>query len=110
MHDARVFANSSVSVMARNGSLFPEEMEKEMNGIKVPLVLLGNTAYPLLPRITKPLTDNGNLTLSRLHYNYRLSRARMVVESAFGRLTGRWRCLLKQNEADIGQMTAIVST
>ena len=110
VHDARVFANSSIGVKAGNGSLFPEEMEKEMTGIKVPSVLLGDAAYPLLPRLMKPFPDYGNLTPSKLHYNYRLSRARMVVENAFGRLKGRWRCLLKENEANIGQMSAIVST
>ena len=30
---------------ARNASLFPEELEKELNGIKVPLVLLRDAAY-----------------------------------------------------------------
>ena len=74
----------------------------------MPLFLVANAAYPLLPWVMKPLPDNGQLHEERAHYNYRLSRARMVVENAFGRLKGRWRCLLKPNGASIQQMNAIV--
>ena len=46
----------------------------------------------------KPFSDNGRLTESQKTFNYRLSRCRMVVENSFGRLKGRWRCLLKRND------------
>ena len=94
-HDARVFVNSSVYLKGNSGSLLPQATRR-LSGVDVPLVLLGDPAYPLLPWLMKPFPDNGNTTRPQKTINYRQSRARMVVENAFGRLKGRRRCLLKR--------------
>ena len=110
VHDARVFGNSTLYHKGQNGSLFPASMAKEINGVNVPLLILADGAYPLLPWVMKPFPDNGALDAEKSHYNYRLSRARMVVENSFGRLKGRWRCLLKQNECSVESMSSVVAT
>ena len=94
LHDARVFSNSSFYRKGRQGTFFPQQCI-QLNGTDVPLVVLGDPAYPLLPWLMKPYTDNGNITAEEKNFNYRQSRAWMGVENAFGRLKGRWRCLLK---------------
>uniref|UniRef100_A0A3P9P187 DDE Tnp4 domain-containing protein n=1 Tax=Poecilia reticulata TaxID=8081 RepID=A0A3P9P187_POERE len=43
-------------------------------------------------------------------FNSKLSRARVGVEHAFGRLKGRWRCLLQKNECDMELAKVIVTT
>ena len=46
----------------------------------------------------KPYT-NAKLTGKKRYFNYRLSRARMVTECAYGQLKGRWRILLRKCES-----------
>ena len=48
----------------------------------------------------KPYT-NAVLTKEQRYFNYRLSRARMVIEGAFGQLKGRWRFLLRKSEGNV---------
>lgn len=45
-----------------------------------------------------------NLTPEKEHFNYRLSRARIQIERAYGRLKGRWRCLLKALDCDLDKV------
>jgi hypothetical protein len=107
-HDARIFANSTVFSKAQAGNLLPNT-SRLINGVDVPVVILGDPAYPLLPWLMKPYPGDGSLTPIQRRFNYQLSRARMVVECAFGRLKGRWRCLMKRNDTDLSFMPTVVS-
>ena len=51
-----------------------------------------------------------NLTPEKEHFNYRLSRARIQIERAFGRLKGRWRCLLKALECELNKVVLHATT
>ena len=109
VHDARVFVNSSLYQKGINGCLFPD-MKKNINGVDVPLVILGDPAYPALPWLMKPFPENEHTTTNQKLFNYRQSRARMVVENSFGRLKGRWRCLLKRLDCDLNNVCDIVAS
>ena len=104
-----VFANSSCYRKGNNGTLFPE-WSRVIGGVSVPLVILGDPAYPLLPWLMKPYLENASTTPQQRNFNYRQSRARMVVENAFGRLKGRWRCLLKRIDSHVSNVLNIVSS
>ena len=77
--------------------------------MQVPLVILGDPAYLALPWLMKPYQETARTTDSQKKFNYRQSRARMVVENAFGRLKGRWRCLLKRLDFKLENVPYMVS-
>ena len=63
VHDARIFANSSIYRSGNSGSIFPvNEFARDINGVQVPLLLLGDPAYPLLEWLMKPFQENGHLS------------------------------------------------
>ncbi|MCJ8730976.1 hypothetical protein PDJAM_G00190580 [Pangasius djambal] len=93
----------------QDGYLFPREDALTVNGVEIPVHLIGNAAYPLKRWLMKGFTDEHSLTPEQRHFNSQLRSARMVVENAFGRLKGRWRCLLKRNDVDVTFMPDIVT-
>ena len=70
------------------GSFVPD-WTRNFSSVREPLLVLGNPAYPLLPCLVKPYTETPNSTDAEHNFNYRLSRAQMVVENAFRHLKGR---------------------
>ena len=102
------FANSGVFTKGQNGTLFPD-WKKALCGVDVPVFILGDPAFPLLTWLMKAFQDNGNLTPQQKKFNYRLSHARVVVEHAYGRLKGRWRCLLKRLDVDIAKTNNVIA-
>ena len=98
-HDAIIFQSTHLYNEILNQNFLPCFSKKENDTTIYPM-LLGDSAFPFLPWLMKPYT-NTVLRKDQRYFNYRLSRARMVVEGAFGQLKGRWRILLRKNECHI---------
>ena len=107
VHDARVFANSSIYEKASDGIILPSDIVQTIGETTIPLYIIGDSAYPLLSWLMKPF-PNGTQDQEKKTYNYRMSSARIVVENAFGRLKGRWRRLMKKNEMRIDNVIMVV--
>ena len=107
--DARVFVNSTVYSKGMSGLLFPS-WTRQLGSVEVRFVILGDPAYPLLSWLIKPYAENDHSTAEEKLFNYRQSRAPMVVENAFGRLKGRWRCLLKRLDVNLKNVPAVVAS
>ncbi|KAG1968277.1 protein ALP1-like [Pimephales promelas] len=109
LHDARVLRLSTLWEVANRGNHITANT-KNIDGVNVGYYILGDSAYPLQNWLLKPFIDTGRLTTEERVYNTKISRARVVVENAFGRLKGRWRCLMKRNDCAVDLVKSMVLT
>uniref|UniRef100_A0A3Q1AUI2 DDE Tnp4 domain-containing protein n=1 Tax=Amphiprion ocellaris TaxID=80972 RepID=A0A3Q1AUI2_AMPOC len=109
LHDARVLRLSILWELASRGNLFPPHI-RNIGAVTAGYYILGDSAYPVQDWLLKSLYDTGRLTAEQHFFNQKFSRARVVVENAFGRLKGRWRCLLKRNDYDTQLVKSMVLT
>lgn len=79
--DGGIFKNSTFGKKFSQGFDLPRR--------ELPFVFVGDEAYPLKGNLMRPYPRR-NLTPEKRIFNYRLSRARRVVECAFGMLTKKF--------------------
>ena len=92
--DAGVFNGSRLRPAIEEGSLnWPDPEPIRGDDRDIPYFLVGDDAFGLREWMMKPYSLRG-LSHKQRVFNYRLSRARRVVENGFGILANRWRCLL----------------
>ena len=94
--DSNVFRSSVFGNKLLTGKLDippPKPLPNFPTGDIVPHVIVADEAFPLTHNIMRPYPRfrQSSIPKDEAIYNYRLSRARMVVENAFGILAMRWR-------------------
>lgn len=72
--------------------------------------IIGDGAFPLMECLMKPYLIHAQMPDKEKNFNKRLSRARVAVEDAFGRLKGRWRILIKQSDFDVENTINIIQS
>ena len=97
-HDSVIFQSTKLWSDIQCGNYLPV-MAKKVGKQDIPPLVVADSAFPLTTWLMKPFT-NAILTEKQRYFNYRLSRARMVTEGAYGQLKGRWRVLLRKCECD----------
>jgi len=73
----------------------PQPTAIKEGGPVLPYCLVGDEAFPLKPYLLRPYPGKSRLTPEQDVYNYRLSRARRVIENTFGILASQWRIYRK---------------
>jgi hypothetical protein len=88
--DGGVFHHTTLHEAIEDGQAhLPPDAPYPNDNVDCPFAIVADEAFPLRSYIMKPYPMR-NLTMPQRIYNYRLSRARRIVENAFGILANRF--------------------
>lgn len=91
MSDGGIYKRSTLSQALNTNSMnIPPAKLLSRNTTSVPHVILADEAFPLTTNIMRPYPQR-DLDHSKRIFNYRLCRARRVIENSFGILAATWR-------------------
>ncbi|KAB0790263.1 hypothetical protein PPYR_15401 [Photinus pyralis] len=106
--DGGIFTTSSLyHHLEQNTFCVPGPKTVPGTNIIVPHVFVGDAAYPLKQYLMRPFSGH-NLSQEQENFNYCLSRARRLVECAFGIITSKWRILKTEIELAPDKVDLIV--
>nr|CAH7734486.1 unnamed protein product [Callosobruchus chinensis] len=106
--DGGVFANSVFGQRLENNTMnIPPEQVLPGTNLMIPYFFVGDECFLLKTYIMRPYPGQ-NLSTKKKIFNYRLSRARQVIENTFGILVAWWRILKTSINADIENVDNIV--
>ena len=89
--DRGVFSNSNLGYAIAHDLLdFPEPENVNDSDFKLPFVFVGDDGFPMRTNLVKPHSAF-HLDLKKIITNYRISRARRIIENTFGILAARFR-------------------
>jgi len=92
--DEQIYNRCQLKTKLENGSLcLPEPDPLPGDDRPMPYFFIGDDAFALNKNMMKPYSRR-HMDHDQRIYNYRCSRARRVVENAFGILASRFQCLL----------------
>ena len=95
-HDSSYFQSTDLWWDILSGKALWQKTQN-LNGVEIPPIILGDGAFPIRTWLQKPY-GNAVLSEEQGYFNFRLSRTRLVIEGAFGRLKSRFRVLHRRRE------------
>lgn len=106
-NDSGILLNSSMGKALENNTLgFPPPETFEGLQDPLPYYLVGDEIFGLKTYMQRPFPGR-NISENQRIFNYRLSRARRVIENAFGILTARWGIFSRPTSASVKTAEAI---
>ena len=105
VHNGRMFANYKVNHFFKNEVIPP--CRQNIFDESVPVFIIGDPAYPLLPYVMKEYAGGGT-NRQEQYFGYRLCSARNVIECAFGRLKARFGCLRRAMDINLDDLPYVI--
>ena len=106
--DGGTWSNCSLhNALEEHRAKVPQPVPLPADDKPMPYHFVGDDAFSLRTWLMKPFSHRSQVQRERI-YSYRLSRARRVVENAFGILSQRFRCFMttmQQNPDNINLIT-----
>jgi len=107
--DGGVFRNTSFyKKLQQNKIEIPVEESLPGRTMKVPYIFVTDDAFPLTNNIMKPFPGIQKKGSKERIFNYRLSRARRIIENTFGIMSSVFRVLRKPMLLEPGKATFVV--
>lgn len=106
-NDSTIFQNSQLKVQHEENPIF-ERNSKNIQGVDVPVLLIGDSAFRLSRYLMKPFPFSTCQNEKEKTFNYHLSKCRRVVENAFGQYKARLRRVGKGLEVNIENAPTII--
>ena len=107
VHEARVFSNSSLNSSLKSRNIPPCKRTIIPGEDPVPVFILGDPAYPLMPYVMKEYS-NGGSTLQEQYFGLTLCKSRMVIECSFGRLKARFGALKRAMDINMDELPCVI--
>jgi hypothetical protein len=104
--DSGIFKDGPLSMLCKS-AFFPAPSKLGQRITPTSYYLLGDDAFALDVNLMKPYPYRSAMGDEKV-FNYRLSRARRIVENAFGLLCARFRLLLRTIELDVANVMQVV--
>lgn len=108
-NDSGVLKNSRMGKMFEREEMnLPESETIEGDKLQMPYFLVGDEIFPLKNWLMRPYSGKSLVNEKRKIFNYRLSRARRIIENTFGIMVARWRIFQTTINAEPERVEKIV--
>lgn len=106
-HDAVMFDSSAVNEFMKSGKVPHLRRQLVEDEFPIPIFLVGDAAYPLMPHLMPEPSDNGS-TPEEENFSRSVSRARTVIDFAFGRLKARFAALRRPMDINLDDLPFVI--
>ena len=107
VHDSRIFLRSIVNNMLKSEVVAKCEKILVDSEISVPVYILRDPAYPLLPFVMKQYPKRGKDDRENF-FGYKLSSARIDIKNPFGRLKSGFCCLNRAMDVNVKELPNLI--